>query len=200
MLNVAEVPGDGNLHDDAASDITPNDTRNAKKNGRVTVEKTIKFRFLPKVRPVDPVHPSLVHSRWIREVQEVLGGKIEVYDNKGNFLPKIDLLRWTKEQHQKAFNLHSRQSAKKNPFAEEQIVGNTRQSRTDVSHVSSTSNGTIAGLVDSAPSKQVTNISWADVVRRGNCSDERTLRLVAPRSRNQNKAFREIILSKQSSE
>ena len=79
-------------------------------------------------------------------------------------------------------------------------VGNTRQSRTDVSHISSTSNGTIAGLVDSAPSKRVTNTSWADVVRRGNCSDERTLRLVAPRSTNQSKAFREIILSKQSSE
>jgi hypothetical protein len=68
MFNVTEVPGDGNLHDDAASDITPNDTRNAKKNGRVTVEKTIKFRFLPKIRSSDAVHPSLVHSQWIREV------------------------------------------------------------------------------------------------------------------------------------
>jgi hypothetical protein len=86
------------------------------------------------------------------------------------------------------------------PMPLEERVGKTRQSRTDVSHVSSTSNGTIAGLVNSAPSKRVTNISWADVVRRGNCSDERTLRLVAPRSRNQSKAFREIILSKQSSE
>jgi len=86
------------------------------------------------------------------------------------------------------------------PMPLEERVGNTRQSRTDVSHISSTSNGTIAGLVDSAPSKRVTNTSWADVVRRGNCSDERTLRLVAPRSTNQSKAFREIILSKQSSE
>ena len=50
------------------------------------------------------------------------------------------------------------------PMPLEERVGNTRQSRTDVSHVSSTSNGTIAGLVNSAPSKRVTNISWADVV------------------------------------
>jgi hypothetical protein len=48
MFNVTEVPGDGNLHDDAASDITPNDTRNAKKNGRVTVEKTINSAFYQK--------------------------------------------------------------------------------------------------------------------------------------------------------
>jgi hypothetical protein len=122
MFNVAEVPGDGNLHDDAASDITPTDTRNAKTNGRTTVEKTIKFRFLPKNRSSDAVHPSLVHSQWIREVQEALGGEIEIFDNKGKALPKVDLLRWTKDQHLKTFNLHSHQSAKTNPFVEEKTL------------------------------------------------------------------------------
>ena len=112
--NEAKHIRDGNLTDDDASDITPTDIRNTKRNEQVFVEKTFKFMFSPKERSDDPVHPSIVHIQWIREVQDALGNDIEVFDNKGKKLPKIDPLRWTKDQHSNSFNLQRQRDPKSN--------------------------------------------------------------------------------------
>jgi hypothetical protein len=95
----------GGLEDDA-SDMTPTVASNVQRNQHLVVEKTVKFRFLPKGRADDPIHPSVLHIQWISAVQEALGSEIELYDYKGKAVPMIDTLRWTKEQHSKIYNLH----------------------------------------------------------------------------------------------
>jgi hypothetical protein len=110
----------GSIEDDA-SDMTPPVARNVKRNHHSVVEKTVKFRFSPKDRAEDPIHPSVVHIQWINAIQEALGTDIELYDNKGKALPKIDPLRWTKEQHSKIYNLHIQGT--KESFKSKQLTG-----------------------------------------------------------------------------
>ena len=118
-LNVAETSGDGHLQPDDASDITPTDTRNVKKNNQAVIEKTVKFRFLPMDRSDDPIHPSLIHSQWIHAVQDAIGEDILLYDNHGRVVPKIDPLRWNKQEyHLKSFNLQSQYDRKPNEYSE----------------------------------------------------------------------------------
>jgi hypothetical protein len=110
----------GSIEDDA-SDMTPIGTRNVNRNHHSVVEKTVKFRFSPKDRADDPIHPSVLHIQWINAVQEALGSDIELFDNKGKTLPKIDPLRWTKEKHSKIYNLHSQST--KESFKSKQLTG-----------------------------------------------------------------------------
>ena len=65
----------------------------------------------------------------IREVQKASGPDVEVYDNKGNKVPTIDPLRWTRAHHSNAFDLHTVHGTKpsgykmtKNPTRQEQTV------------------------------------------------------------------------------
>jgi hypothetical protein len=113
-LNVANIDKSFVAHEDDASDITPSDTRNVKKNQHEIVEKVIKFRFVPQDRADDPVHPALLHIQWIREVQESLGSDIDIYDNKGKKISKIDPVRWTNMQHEKVFNFHRQNGSRFN--------------------------------------------------------------------------------------
>ena len=128
-LTITEIDKPSSSPEDDASDITPTDTRNVRRSQRAVAEKVIKIRFQPQDRSNDPIDPSLIHIQLIREVQKALGSDVEVYDNKGNKVPTIDPLRWTRAHHSNAFDLHavngtkpSRYQMTKNHTGREQTV------------------------------------------------------------------------------
>jgi hypothetical protein len=112
MTNDAPPPTDGGRtmptpppHGDDATVSTPLRGRNAKKKGLDFNEITLKFRFTPNARK-DTVAPEVLHLHWIQIVQEAFASEIQVLNNKGATMPKVDTMRWTLAQHSKIFTVH----------------------------------------------------------------------------------------------
>jgi hypothetical protein len=112
------------------SDVTPSDARNVRRVHHKVVEKTVKFRFKPMDRNDEPIHPSALHIKWLHDVQEALGSDIEIYDNKGKVLSKIDPLRWTTNLHSKVYDLHHQDGKSKNHTGRDTTVFIIHQIRT----------------------------------------------------------------------
>ena len=106
----AAPPGDGGAGpkhsrtDDDASDATQTDKRNAKVPDDYLIEKTVKFRF-PKKDSGHFDDPMIFHRQWTQMVQEEFGEDLQVFNNNGTKMKKIDA-RWTTAQHGKVFKVY----------------------------------------------------------------------------------------------
>jgi hypothetical protein len=109
--DVPPPPDDGGTpptpppHGDDATVSTPLRGRNAKTKGSDFNEITLKFRFALKSSN-DTVAPEVLHLHWIQLVQEAFSSEIQVFNNKGAVMPKVDTMRWTLAQHSKIFTVH----------------------------------------------------------------------------------------------
>ena len=83
---------------DDASDATPSNRRVPQLKSAMLIERTVKFRFMP-AGDGEPVPPYLVHLHWIQAVQENFGQSVQIYNNNGCVMPKVDTMRWTAAQH-----------------------------------------------------------------------------------------------------
>jgi hypothetical protein len=92
--------------------------------------KVVGKRFKPMDRNDEPIHPSVLHIERLHDVQEALGPDIEVYDNKGNVLYKIDPLCWTTNQHSNVYDLHHQGGKSKNHTGRDTTVFIIHQIRT----------------------------------------------------------------------
>ena len=115
VLLSGRPPGDGDAAGmaidvpDDASDVTPVDDRNSSVKASKTEEKTVKFRFVPSRTAASTVSPRVIHSHWLKHVQEEFGEHVQILDNHSRPVPKIDLLRWSDLKHQQHFNVHKTQ-------------------------------------------------------------------------------------------
>jgi hypothetical protein len=106
-------PGDGvvppaaGVQYDDASDVTPPSVRGVNRNEHERVEITVKFRFLGKNRKGEAIDPAKVHLHWIRAVQDHFGTEVQVMNNNGQVMPKVDTVRWSTTHHAKYFNVHN---------------------------------------------------------------------------------------------
>ena len=91
-------------HDDD-TDITPTGIRRVPPKDTLLIEKTIKFR-IPSNAQRDNVPPERLHLHWIQAMQEAYGKSIQIYNNKGSIMPKVDTLRWDIGQHHQHFTTH----------------------------------------------------------------------------------------------
>jgi uncharacterized membrane-anchored protein YhcB (DUF1043 family) len=91
---------------DDASDITPNDDRNARVKERKRDEKTLRFRFKQSNLTTNDINPRTIHLHWMAAIQEEFGDKVRIIDNNNRVIPKVDLLRWTPLQHQQHYKIH----------------------------------------------------------------------------------------------
>jgi hypothetical protein len=73
------------------------------------LEKTLKFRFFGNHREAQ-VSPSIIHLHWIQAVQELLGMEVQVMNNEGQVMSKVDTMRWTTNQHGKQFKVYQSSS------------------------------------------------------------------------------------------
>ena len=112
MTNPSDAaPGDGEAvpnpkhRDGDDSDATPIGKHRVPPNDQQLVEKTIKFRFSSAAQR-DNVPPERLHLHWIQTMQETYGKMIQIYNNKGAIMPKVDTLRWDIGQHKLHFNVH----------------------------------------------------------------------------------------------
>ena len=112
MTNDATPPTDDGTtlatpppHGDDATVSTPLRGRIAKTKGSDFNEITLKFRFTSNARQ-DTVAPEVLHLHWIQIVQEAFVSEIQVFNNNGAIMPKIDTMRWTPAQHSKNFTVH----------------------------------------------------------------------------------------------
>ena len=74
---------------DDASDTTPVDVRNSRVKDSQRDEKTVKFRFIPSRTSDIPISPRVIHSHWIKAVQDEFGEQIQILDNHNRPVPKI---------------------------------------------------------------------------------------------------------------
>ena len=77
---------------DDASDVTPVNDRNSRIKDLQREEKTVKFRFVPSRTSGATVSPRVIHSHWLKEVQDEFGDNVQILDNHNRPIPKIDLL------------------------------------------------------------------------------------------------------------
>ena len=113
MTNLLAVPPDdgrpATAHqpaEDDSSEATKTDNRSSKKKEEKMIEKTVKFRFL-RAKDRQNVDPATFHLHWIQHVQEEFGDNVQVFNNNGTMMPKIDMLRWNSTQHAKYFKAYS---------------------------------------------------------------------------------------------
>jgi hypothetical protein len=71
---------------------------------RVSVEKTLKFRFVPPDAN-DGVHPAILHVHWMNEVQSTFGNYIQFFDNRNRQVTKFEPLRTDPAKHIQQFQL-----------------------------------------------------------------------------------------------
>ena len=84
---------------------TPSRGKTAKPKGPELMEITVKFRFTALERN-DHVAPEVLHLHWIQIAQEVFGTGVQIFNNKGAIMPKVDTMRWTPAQHSKNYTVH----------------------------------------------------------------------------------------------
>ena len=92
------VPNHDTRQDDA-TDVTPTGARRVPPKETPLIEKTIKFRIPSSIAQRDKIPPEILHLHWI-------GKSIQIYNNKGVLMPRVDTLRWDVGQHQQHFKIH----------------------------------------------------------------------------------------------
>ena len=112
MTNTPDAPPDDattpsamNSHGDDATMATPTRGRSAKPKGPEFTEITVNFRFTALERN-DHVAPEVLHLHWIQIAQEAFDTGVQIYNNKGALMPKVDTMRWTPAQHSKNYTVH----------------------------------------------------------------------------------------------
>jgi hypothetical protein len=99
------APSATDAYGDDATMATPSRSRTAKPKGQEFTEITIKFRFNAQERH-DHVAPEVLHLHWLQLVQEAFDTDIQIYNNKGALMPKVDTMRWTPIQHSQHYTVH----------------------------------------------------------------------------------------------
>jgi hypothetical protein len=70
--------------------VTPTRGERVKPKERTSVEKTLKFRFVPS-RNNDSIHPAILHAHWMHEVTMAFGGdQVLFLDNRNRQVTKIE--------------------------------------------------------------------------------------------------------------
>lgn len=86
--------------------VTPTRGERMKPKERTSVEKTLKFRFVPS-RNNDNIHPAILHAHWMHEVLMAFGGdSVQFLDNRNRQVTKIEPLRTDPEAYIQQFHLH----------------------------------------------------------------------------------------------
>ena len=98
------VPNHDTRHDDD-TDATPTGIRRVPPRDALLIEKTIKFS-IPGSAQRDNIPPERLHLHWIQAMQESYGKSIQIFNNKGSIMPRVDTLRWDIGQHHQHFNTH----------------------------------------------------------------------------------------------
>ena len=73
------------------------------------MEKTLKFRFLGHNHN-DQVLPGQVHLHWIQAIQDQFGAEVQIINNNGQVMPKVDTVRWTIGQRNNNFKVYQTSS------------------------------------------------------------------------------------------
>lgn len=108
-------PGDGSvpaavtIHQDDTSDVTPPATSRRNTTDSHRMEKTLKFRFLGHNHN-DQVLPGQVHLHWIQAIQDQFGAEVQIINNNGQVMPKVDTVRWTIGQRNNNFKVYQTSS------------------------------------------------------------------------------------------
>ncbi len=110
-MNPSVHPATGSMHpphstSDADDDTVVTPPRGEKQKARegLSVEKTLKFRFVPST---DNVHPAILHAQWLKEIKSLYGDGIQIFDNKNRPVTKIDPLRTDPERYGQQFQIYS---------------------------------------------------------------------------------------------
>jgi hypothetical protein len=101
----ATTPSAMNSHGDDATMATPTRGRNAKPKGPEFTEITVNLRFTALERN-DHVAPEVLHLHWIQIAQEAFATGVQIFNNNGSIMPKVDTMRWTPAQHSKNYTVH----------------------------------------------------------------------------------------------
>ena len=105
-LDDATTPSAMDPHVEDATMATPSRGRNAKPKGPAFTEITVKFRFTA-LESNDHVAPEVLHLHWIQITQEAFDKAMQIFNNKGAIMPKVDTMRWTPAQkHSKNYTVH----------------------------------------------------------------------------------------------
>ena len=92
-------PGDGDAAGMAitvpADDACDIDDRNSSVKASQKEEITVKIRCAPSCTAASTVSPRVIHSNWLKHVQDEFGDHFQILDNRNRPDPKIDLLRWS---------------------------------------------------------------------------------------------------------
>jgi hypothetical protein len=75
------------------------------------VTKVIKFSFTtPTNMHIKQAPPAVIHTHWMHAIQAALGDDIIIWNNKGDKVEKVNVIRWTGNPtiHQKQFQIHQK--------------------------------------------------------------------------------------------
>ena len=97
--------------DDKSDSTTPTGFT-ATKIEHEMVTKVIKFSFTtpPMNKQTKQAPPAVIHTHWLHAVQAALGDDIIIWNNKGEKVEKVNVIRWTGNPtiHQKHFKIHQK--------------------------------------------------------------------------------------------
>ena len=55
----------------------------------------------------EQVHPAKIHLQLIQAIQEQFAENVKILTNRNVIMPKVDILKWSTDQHSKYFKIHS---------------------------------------------------------------------------------------------
>ena len=91
-------------YEDDDTVITPPKGGTTKSSERLSVEKTLTFRFDPS-SDQDGVHPATLHVHWMHKVQTKYGDAVQFFDNRNRPVITFDPLRTDPTSHVQQFQL-----------------------------------------------------------------------------------------------
>ena len=90
---------------DDDSDATSPGHGGFKKKDSHNAEKTWRIRFI-RLSNAEQVRPAKIHLQLIQAIQEQFGEKFKILTNGNVIMPKVDILKWSTDQHSKYFKIH----------------------------------------------------------------------------------------------
>ena len=90
---------------DDGSDVTSPGRGGSKKKDSNNVEITWRIRFI-RLSNSEQVHPAKIHLQLIQAIQEQFGENVKILSNGNVLMPKVDILKWSTDQHSKYFKIH----------------------------------------------------------------------------------------------
>ncbi len=91
------------------SDTTPPVGLKPKANEHELTSKVFKFSFVYTGVTKDNVAPSVLHTHWMKAVQEAYGDEIVIINNKNKKVDTVSTIKWTDPSiHAKQFQLHQK--------------------------------------------------------------------------------------------